>query len=251
MNAKVLVVEHAPSIAHLLDSALAGCGYQVRLAADTQAALAHFDEWHPDVVIADFVPQDVDGIALCVRIRTTSKTPVIILSAIADEGTKVAAFDAGANDYVTKPFGHDELLARVRVALRRCGSAAAPSTLSVGHFTIDFDQRRVQLNGTPVRLTPKEFDLFVLMARNPNRVLTHRRLLGGVWGQSSESQPEYLRVFISQLRKKLDHAPVPRYIVTEPWVGYRLNPTGAAPVPSRSPSPDGRATAQLPHRASA
>jgi two-component system KDP operon response regulator KdpE len=250
MNAKVLVVEHAASDARFLDSSLAGRGYQVRLAAYTQTALAHFNEWRPDVVIADFVPHELDGIELCLRIRTTSKTPVIILSAIADESTKVAALDAGANDYVTKPFGLDELLARVRVALRRAGSAVASSTLAVGHFMIDFDQRRVQVNGTPVRLTPKEFDLFVLMAQNPNRVLTHRRLLGGVWGESFEAQPEYLRVFISQLRKKLDHTPALRYIVTEPWVGYRLNPTGAVQASPLSSSPNERA-APLPQRASA
>jgi len=140
----------------------------------------------------------------------------------------VEALDSGADDYVTKPFGIDELLARVRAALRR-GSSAEPEVASfdAGDFRIDLDRRRVIARGQEIRLTPKEFDLFIYMARHPNRVITHRTLLEAVWGEASQEQPEYLRVFMGQLRKKLEPDPSnPRYLVTEPWVGYRFNPQG-------------------------
>ena len=156
-----------------------------------------------------------------------SETRLLSLSASSGE---VAALDAGADDYLVKPFCTDKLLARVRVALRRSGETldtAESSTLDVGDFHIDFYDRRINVHGQPVRLTPKEFDLFVFMAQHPNRVLGHRTLLGAVWGEAAEEQPEYLRVFMGQLRKKLETDPShPRYLVTEPWVGYRLNPAG-------------------------
>jgi two-component system KDP operon response regulator KdpE len=165
---------------------------------------------------------------LCRRIRAVSSVPIIVLSVKGEERTKVEALDSGADDYVTKPFGTDELLARVRAALRRSG-AAPEEVLSfeAGNFRIDLDARRVHIRGQEVRLTPKEFDLFVYLARHPNRVLTHRTLLEAVWGEASQEQPEYLRVFMGQLRKKLEEDPSnPRYLVTEPWVGYRFNPAG-------------------------
>ena len=144
-----------------------------------------------------------------------------------EERTKVEALDSGADDYVTKPFGADELLARVRATLRRSGTPLEGAALDVGDFRIDLDGRRVHIRGSDVRLTPKEFDLFVYMARHPNRVITHRTLLEAVWGEASQEQPEYLRVFMGQLRKKLEADPSnPRYLVTEPWVGYRFNPAG-------------------------
>jgi two-component system KDP operon response regulator KdpE len=144
-----------------------------------------------------------------------------------EERTKVEALDSGADDYVTKPFGIDELLARVRAALRRGGGEPEVASFEVGDFKVDLEGRRVHAHGNEVRLTPKEFDLFVYMARHPNRVIRHRALLGAVWGEASEEQPEYLRVFMGQLRKKLESDPShPRYLVTEPWVGYRFNPTG-------------------------
>jgi two-component system KDP operon response regulator KdpE len=153
--------------------------------------------------------------------------PIIVLSVKGEERTKVEALDSGADDYVTKPFGIDELLARVRAALRRGGAESDIASFEVGDFRIDLEARRVHVCGTEVRLTPKELELFVYMARHPNRVLTHRTLLEAVWGEASQEQPEYLRVFMGQLRKKLEPDPSnPKYLVTEPWVGYRLNPTG-------------------------
>ncbi|OLE79757.1 MAG: hypothetical protein AUF76_15980 [Acidobacteria bacterium 13_1_20CM_2_65_9] len=169
-----------------------------------------------------------DGVELCRRIRAMSNVSIIVLSVKGEERTKVEALDSGADDYVTKPFGIDELLARVRAALRR-GSSAEPEVASfdAGDFRIDLDRRRVIARGQEIRLTPKEFDLFIYMARHPNRVITHRTLLEAVWGEASQEQPEYLRVFMGQLRKKLEPDPSnPRYLVTEPWVGYRFNPQG-------------------------
>jgi two-component system KDP operon response regulator KdpE len=155
-----------------------------------------------------------------------SSVPIIVLSVKGEERTKVEALDAGADDYVTKPFGMDELLARVRAALRRGGEPDVEA-FDAGDFRIDLGSRRVHARGQEVRLTPKEFELFVHMARHPNRVITHRALLEAVWGEASQEQPEYLRVFMGQLRKKLEPDPSnPRYLVTEPWVGYRFNPQG-------------------------
>jgi two-component system KDP operon response regulator KdpE len=170
----------------------------------------------------------MDGVELCRRIRALSNVPIIVLSVKGEEKTKVEALDSGADDYVTKPFGIDELLARVRAALRR-GNAGEPEVASfdAGDFRVDLDGRRVIARGQEIRLTPKEFDLFVYMARHPNRVITHRTLLEAVWGEASQEQPEYLRVFMGQLRKKLEPDPSnPKYLVTEPWVGYRFNPNG-------------------------
>jgi len=156
-----------------------------------------------------------------------SNVPIIVLSVKGEERIKVQALDAGADDYMTKPFGSDELLARVRAALRRSGGDAEITSFDVGQFRIDLEGRRVHVSGREVRLTPKEFDLFVYMARHPSRVITHRTLLEAVWGEASQEQPEYLRVFMGQLRKKLEQDPSnPRYLVTEPWVGYRFNPNG-------------------------
>jgi two-component system KDP operon response regulator KdpE len=170
----------------------------------------------------------MDGLELCRRIRAVSGVPIIVLSVKGEERAKVEALDSGADDYVTKPFGTDELLARVRAALRRSqvGPTDVPS-FEAGDFRVDLEGRRVHVNGNEVRLTPKEFDLFVYMARHPNKVITHRTLLEAVWGEASQEQPEYLRVFMGQLRKKLEPDPSnPRYLVTEPWVGYRFNPNG-------------------------
>jgi two-component system KDP operon response regulator KdpE len=146
----------------------------------------------------------------------------------AEEGAKVEALDAGADDYVTKPFGMEELMARVRAALRRATSGASDiPAFQLGDFRVDLEGRRVHVRGTEVRLTPKEFDLFVYFARHPNRVITHRILLEAVWGEASQEQPEYLRVFMAQLRKKLELDPSnPVHLLTEPWVGYRFNPSG-------------------------
>ena len=169
----------------------------------------------------------MDGVELCRRIRAVSNVPIIVLSVKGEERTKVEALDSGADDYVTKPFGIDELLARVRATIRRSNGEAEAASLDAGDFRVDLDARRVHVRGSEVRLTPKEFELFLYMARHPSRVLTHRTLLEAVWGEASQEQPEYLRVFMGQLRKKLEPDPsTPRYLVTEPWVGYRFNPQG-------------------------
>jgi len=184
-------------------------------------------EWHPELVITDLFMPRMDGLELCRRIRAVSNVPIIVLSVKGEERSKVEALDSGADDYVTKPFGMDELIARVRAALRRATSSAGEvPSFDVGEFRVDLEGRRVHVRGNEVRLTPKEFDLFLYFARHPNRVITHRTLLEAVWGEASQEQPEYLRVFMGQLRKKLEADPSnPRHLVTEPWVGYRFNPS--------------------------
>jgi two-component system KDP operon response regulator KdpE len=229
-SSRVLVVDDEPQITRVLKTVLSSQGYQVRTAAEGESALTNFKEWSPELVITDLYMPHMDGVELCRRIREVSTVPIIVLSVKGEERSKVEALDSGADDYVTKPFGIDELMARVRAALRRSGgpgSAQELASFDAGDFRIDMDARRVHTHGREVRLTPKEFDLFVYMARHPNRVLTHAALLEAVWGQASQEQPEYLRVFIGQLRKKLEPDPSkPRYLVTEPWVGYRFNPRG-------------------------
>ena len=226
---RVLVVDDEPQITRVLKTVLTSQGYDVRTAAEGESALATFKEWAPELVITDLYMPHMDGVELCRRIRELSSVPIIVLSVKGEEQSKVEALDSGADDYVTKPFGIDELMARVRAALRRNGATPPPEPASfeAGDFRVDMDARRVHTQGREVRLTPKEFDLFVYMAKHPNRVLTHASLLEAVWGQASQEQPEYLRVFMGQLRKKLEPEPSnPRYLVTEPWVGYRFNPKG-------------------------
>jgi two-component system KDP operon response regulator KdpE len=229
-GAKVLVVDDEPQITRVLRTVLSSQGYRVRTAAEGESALSSFKEWSPDLLITDLYMPHMDGLELCRRIRDVSSVPIIVLSVKGEERTKVEALDLGADDYVTKPFGADELLARVRVALRRGATeplAPHVPSFEAGDFRVDMDGRRVHTQGREVRLTPKEFDLFVYMARHPNRVLTHATLLEAVWGGASQEQPEYLRVFMGQLRKKLEPNPAsPRYLTTEPWVGYRFNPKG-------------------------
>jgi len=229
-GAKVLVVDDEPQITRVLRTVLSSQGYRVRTAAEGESALSSFKEWSPDLLITDLYMPHMDGLELCRRIRDVSSVPIIVLSVKGEERTKVEALDLGADDYVTKPFGADELLARVRVALRRGATeplAPHVPSFEAGDFRVDMDGRRVHTQGREVRLTPKEFDLFVYMARHPNRVLTHATLLEAVWGGASQEQPEYLRVFMGQLRKKLEANPAsPRYLTTEPWVGYRFNPKG-------------------------
>jgi two-component system KDP operon response regulator KdpE len=226
-KSRVLVVDDEPQITRVLRTVLTSHGYQVQTAAEGEAALNSFSEFRPELVITDLYMPHMDGIELCRRIRAQSNVPIIVLSVKGEEKTKVEALDSGADDYVTKPFGIDELLARVRAALRRAGGDADAASFEVGDFRVDLEARRVYVNGSEVRLTPKELELFVYMARHPNRVLTHRTLLEAVWGEASQEQPEYLRVFMGQLRKKLEPDPSnPRYLVTEPWVGYRFNPEG-------------------------
>jgi len=228
-HSRVLVVDDEPQITRVLKTVLTSQGYQVRTAAEGESALSSFREFNPELVITDLYMPHMNGVELCRRIRAQSAVPIIVLSVKGEEGTKVEALDSGADDYVTKLFGIEELMARVRAALRRASADAAPETsaFEAGDFRIDLDMRRVHAHGEEIRLTPKEFDLFLYLARHPNRVIPHAALLEAVWGEASQEQPEYLRVFMGQLRKKLEPDPSnPRYLLTEPWVGYRFNPKG-------------------------
>jgi two-component system KDP operon response regulator KdpE len=224
---RILVVDDEPQIARVMRRSLAARGYEVQVANEGEEALEIFNAWAPDLVITDLSMPNMGGLKLCRRVRATSQTPIIVLSVKGDERVKVEALDAGADDYVTKPFGMDELLARVRAALRRAPATAGQQVqvLQAGDFQADLEGRSVKVRGAEVHLTPKEYDLLVYLIRHPNKVLTHRALLGAVWGGDYVEQTEYLRVFIGQLRKKIEADPAkPRYILTEPWVGYRFNP---------------------------
>jgi two-component system KDP operon response regulator KdpE len=231
MNEKqrILVVDDEPQITRVLRRSLTSHGYDVRSAADGESALETFGDWRPDLVITDLSMPNVNGIELCRRLRKLSAVPIVVLSVKGEEKTKVEALDAGADDYVTKPFGMDELLARIRAALRRTtepqSDDPASTALEAGHFRVDLEARSVTVGDRQVHLTPKEYDLLVYLIRHPGKVLTHRTLLAAVWGGNYVEQTEYLRVFIGQLRKKIEtDSGSPRYILTEPWIGYRFNP---------------------------
>jgi two-component system KDP operon response regulator KdpE len=226
---RILIVDDEPQLARVLRTGLKTHGYDVRVAADGVSALETFGDWHPDLVVTDLAMPNMGGLELCRRLRELSQLPIIVLSVRGEEKTKVEALDAGADDYVTKPFGMDELLARVRAQLRRAQTSAAgeaPSdVLEDGDFRVDLEARGVSVRGHEIHLTPKEYDLLVYFVRHAGKVLTHRTLLGAVWGGDYTEQGEYLRVFVGQLRKKIELDPSsPRYILTEPWVGYRFNP---------------------------
>ena len=222
----ILVVDDESQITRVLRTALSSHGYDIRVANDGETALEIMKDWSADLVITDLAMPNMDGLELCRRLRTKTQIPVIVLSVRGEERTKVKALDAGADDYVTKPFGMEELLARVRANLRRRPTGEVEQgPIEVGDFLIDPGARSVLVKGRPVHLTPKEFDLLVYLARHAGKVMTHRALLGAVWGGESTEQVEYLRVFVNQLRKKLEPSPnSPRYIVTDPWVGYRFEP---------------------------
>ena len=224
---KILVVDDEAQIARVLKTTLSARGYSVRTASDGDDALQVMKSWTPDLVITDLRMPNMDGVELCRHLRAKSGIPIIVLSVRNEERTKVEALDAGADDYVTKPFSTIELLARVRAALRRAAVKEEPTvqSIAIGDFHIDLETRNVQVKGRGVHLTPKEFDLLVYLAQHPNKVITHRALLLAIWGDNSVEQPEYLRVFVGQLRKKLEvGAGPPKYILTEPWVGYRFEP---------------------------
>jgi len=222
---RILVVDDEPQLTRVLLRSLTSKGYDVRVAGDGEFALQTFHDWPASLVITDLAMPNMGGLELCRKLRQTSEVPIIVLSVRGEEKTKVEALDAGADDYITKPFGMDELLARIRAALRRQPSSDAEArVLEAGDLRIDLDAHVVTRGGEEVRLTPKEFDLLAHLVRNAGKVLTHRALLGAVWGGDYTSQHEYLRVFIGQLRKKIEPDPSnPRYILTEPWVGYRFN----------------------------
>src|SRR5262249_50592123 len=222
----VLVVDDEPQILRVIRASLPLRGYEVITASSGEEALDQIGKQVPDLIILDLVMPGMSGLDFCRRVREFSVVPIIVLSAKGAESDKVAALDLGADDYVTKPFGMDELLARVRAVLRRLAvSESENRVLAVGDVSVDVDERRVVVAEREVKLTPKEFDVLKYLVSNAGKVVTHRALLQAVWGWQSTNQTEYLRVFINQLRRKiepnLDH---PRYIVTEPWVGYRFNP---------------------------
>lgn len=223
---RILVVDDEPQITRVLRTGLSSHSYDVRVANDGETALEIMKDWTPDLVITDLSMPNMDGLQLTRRLRTTSSIPILILSVRGEERTKVQALDAGADDYITKPFGMDELLARVRASLRRSQSADSESqTIESGDFLIDLAAHKVSVRRKEVHLTPKEFDLLVYLARHAGKVVTHRALLGAIWGGQSTEQVEYLRVFVGQLRKKLaPEGSATHYIVTEPWVGYRFEP---------------------------
>ncbi len=225
---KILAVDDDRQITRMLRASLQSSGYTVVLAGDGLEAYSQFEAERPDLIITDLAMPEMNGLELTRAVRRTALTPIIVLSVRDSDAMKVAALDEGADDYLTKPFSMPELLARVRAQLRR-GTEAEPDVdrIEVGDFKLDAAGHAVSLRGQPLHLTPKEFDLLTLLLRNPERVMTHKALLRAIWGPAGEDQPEYLRVLISQLRKKLDSGGL-RYIQSEPWVGYRLQPDGRA-----------------------
>lgn len=226
MPKRILVIDDEHQITRVLKRSLSAHRYDVRTAADGESGLELFRDFDPDLVITDLSMPEMSGIDVCRAIRKHSRTPIIVLSVKGEEQTKVAALDAGADDYVTKPFGMDELLARVRASLRRVPEESEPTAIvEVGDLKLDHSRRIVSVLGKDVHLTPKEFELMTYLIENHDRVITHRKLLTKIWGGDYTEQTEYLRVFIGNLRKKIEPAPSkPRYILTEPWVGYRCVP---------------------------
>jgi len=224
--AHILVVDDEPQITRVLRTSLSAQGYDIRVANCGEMALEIMKDWAPNLIITDLSMPSIDGVQLCRAVRAVSPVPILVLSVRDQERQKVEALDAGADDYVTKPFGMNELLARVRANLRRVSAENEPeAVIEIGDFRIDTAARKVTVKKREVRLTPKEFELLVYLARRPGKVINHRTLLGAIWGGQSTEQVEYLRVFVGQLRKKLEpDASSPRYIVTEPWVGYRFEP---------------------------
>jgi two-component system, OmpR family, KDP operon response regulator KdpE len=227
-GARVLVVDDERQILRALETTLRGAGYEVETAPDGETALTRAAARPPEAVILDLVLPDRSGIEVCRELRTWLDAPVIVLSAVGEERDKVEALDAGADDYVTKPFGIDELLARLRAALRRAAAPGDP-VVEIGELRIDLDKRIVRRNGDVVPLTPHEFALLRYLAQNEGRLLTHRSILREVWGPSYQTESHYLHVYVSQLRRKIEPDPTrPRYLLTEAGAGYRL----VAPGPS-------------------
>jgi two-component system KDP operon response regulator KdpE len=219
----ILVVDDEKQITRVLRTSLQSSGYEVTIANNGMEAFNLFKSLQPDLIITDLAMPEMGGLELTRAIRRISEVPIIVLSVREQEPIKVAALDEGADDYVTKPFSMQELLARVRANLRKSArDEPAPAEITVGELHIDTSTRRVRVRGTETHLTPKEFDLLLMLAGSPDKVLSHKHLLRGIWGPAGEDQPEYLRVLVAQLRKKLDSSDSSRYIESEPWVGYRL-----------------------------
>ena len=228
---RILIVDDEPQITRVLRTSLDAHGRDLRVANDGDTALQIARDWAPDLMITDLSMPLMDGLELCRRFRLKSTAPIIVLSVKGEERTKVQALDAGADDYVTKPFGMNELRARVRANLRRASQEESDrGVIEDGDSRIDLDAHVVFVRGGEVNLTRKEFDLLLYLARNPHKVATHRKLLSAVRGANSPEQPKHVRAFIGQLRKKIEaDTGSPSYILTEPWVGYRFEPKGVSP----------------------
>ncbi len=227
MPGRILVIDDEPQITRVLRASLTAQGFDVRTANDPEEGLLVYRDWAPDLVITDLMMPGLSGVEVCRAIRAQGATPVLVLSVRDHERSKVEALDAGADDYVTKPFNTQELLARVRAHLRRAPERTT-AAIEAGDFVVDTTAHSITVLGKPIHLTPKEFDLLLHLARQAGKVITHRALLTAVWGAQAAHQPEYLRVFIGQLRKKLEAETGRQYIQTEPWVGYRFLPEGFA-----------------------
>jgi two-component system, OmpR family, KDP operon response regulator KdpE len=224
-EARILIVDDELPILRAVTPLLRSRGYDVASVVNGANALTEFEADPPDLLILDLGLPDIDGLEVCRRVRERSTVPIIVLSARGSERDKVSALDLGADDYLTKPFGPEELLARVRACLRRAQGAKEEESgaLVRSDMTIDFERHRVIRGDEEIRLTPKEFELLVFLARHPGKVLTHRTLLKAVWGPHAVSEPQYLRVLMASLRKKIEPDPAhPKYVMTEPWVGYRF-----------------------------
>jgi len=222
-SAKVLIVDDEPQIRRVLRTTLASQGYTVVEARSGDEALEEIRHERPDLILLDVNMPGRSGLETCSEIRATSDVPIIMLTVRNTERDKVQALDAGADDYVVKPFGVEELMARIRAALRRVAPAESIPPFLSPELKIDFEKRTVLVKGQPVRLTPKEFELLRQLVANQGKAIAHRRLLQAVWGPDYGEETEYLRVFINQLRKKIEPDPGnPRYIITEPWIGYRF-----------------------------
>lgn len=225
MAERILIVDDERQITSALRYGLAAHRFDVRTAPGGAEALDTFRDFDPDLVITDLQMPEMSGLELCIELRKLSNVPIIVLSVKGEEKTKVAALESGADDYVTKPFGMEELVARIRAILRRSPGGRKENYIEIGDFVIDVESHIVRVRGEEVRLTPKEFDLLHHMIKRPGRVLTHRSILAAIWGPNYSEQIEYLRVFLGTLRKKIEVDPTrPMYIRTEPWVGYRFVP---------------------------
>jgi two-component system KDP operon response regulator KdpE len=222
MTQRVLVIDDEPQFLRALATNLRGAGYEVETAATAADALTAAGLRPPDAVILDLLLPDGSGREVCAELRTWSEAPIVLISAVGDEDEKIAALDAGADDYVTKPFAIGELLARLRAVLRRAGPPGEP-VLEVGAIRVDLERSSVTVDGESVHLTPHEFRLLRLLAQNEGKLLTHRAILREVWGPAYGDESNYLHVYVSQLRRKLEPDPArPRYLITEPGAGYRL-----------------------------
>jgi two-component system KDP operon response regulator KdpE len=221
--ARLLIVDDDPLLQKSLTLFLIMKGYEIKSAANAREAMEVFENTRPDLVVLDLGLPDEDGAEVCRRLRQKSDVPIIVLSARSSDQEKVSTLEQGADDYIVKPFSSDELLARIRVALRRVFVSSDIGRLDRGELVIDFDRHRVVRGGREIRLTPKEFELLVYLARHPNRVLPHRVILTAIWGEHAADRPEQLWALVTKVRRKIEPDPEqPRYLMSEPWVGYRL-----------------------------